>query len=118
MSTNSTNYNFLRPQLGDSANIEVISDVIESIDNTIKTVSDQNLVQTNSGTSNAIVLSLPTTLENGYKITFVASAGNNGLVTTINSKSVFKPASNNPPTFLKDKPYSVYYNKNSDCFFG
>lgn len=114
----STNYSFKRPQLTDSATIEDVSDSIESIDNTIKSVSDQNLVQTASGTANAIVLSLPTTLVNGYQVTFVASANNSGSATIINSTyQLYKPATTTTPTLIKDKPYSIYYNSTGNCFF-
>jgi hypothetical protein len=116
MSSLSTNYNFIKPSLGDSANIEVVSDAIESIDNTIKSIENKNLVQIATGTANAITLNLGT-LVNGYQVTFIASVNNSASATTINGKNVFKPSTTTPPTFIKDKGYKVYYNSSNDCFF-
>jgi len=116
MSANSTNYSFPKPLLTESANIQVVSDAIEAIDNTIKSVENKNLVQIASGTSNAITLNLGT-LVNGYQVTFIALANNSSSATTINGKSVFKPSTTSSPTFIKDKGYKVYYNSNNDCFF-
>lgn len=112
-----TNYGFSKPTLTDNALITVLSENFESIDNTIKSVENKNLVQTSGGTGTVITLDLPTTLENGYQVTFIASGNNSGSATTINGKNVYKPASINAPNFYKDRVYIVYYNLSSDCFF-
>lgn len=76
-----------------------------------------NLYQTAGGTATAITLTINGTLTNGYPITFIASANNNGSATTINGKSLYKPNTTTAPTLIAGKAYTVWYNATSNCFF-
>jgi hypothetical protein len=77
--------------------------------------------QVATGTATAITLIINKTLANGYPITFIASANNNGNATTINGKKLYKPSTTISPTLIKDKAYTVWYNSTGDsgngCFF-
>src|SRR5471030_501752 len=68
------------------------------------------------GTATALTLPMQT-LRNGYAKTFIASASNGGLATTINGKPTYKPSTTTPPNFIKDKAYTVWYNSTGNCFF-
>lgn len=75
------------------------------------------LYQTVGGTATAITLNINGPLVNGYPMTFIASANNNGSTTTLNSKPLYKPNTTTAPTLIAGKAYSVWYNQSSDCFF-
>lgn len=73
--------------------------------------------QVAGGTATAITLTISGSLENGYPITFIASADNSGSATTINTKSVYKPNTTDAPNFIAGKAYTVWYDEGDDCFF-
>jgi hypothetical protein len=95
-----------------SNDIIEINNEINQLDNKL----DDLIYPTASGTSTAILLTLPT-LVNGYSKTFIASANNNGSATTINGKHLYKPSTTISPVLIKDKAYTVWYNSTGDCFF-
>lgn len=68
------------------------------------------------GSATTITLSVAN-LVDGYSVTFVASANNNGSATTINGKPLYKPNTTTTPKLVAGKAYTVWYNQTSDCFF-
>jgi|LSQX01.3.fsa_nt_gb hypothetical protein len=61
-------------------------------------------------------------LKDKQTFTFIASANNNGVYTTINAdgkgaRSVYKPNTTTPPTFIAGKAYTVWYDASKACFF-
>jgi hypothetical protein len=77
-----------------------------------------------SGTGTAITLTVPeiSNYEALQKITFIASANNNGNLTTIafnnlDAKPLYKINSTVSPVLVKDKPYTVILNKGATSFF-
>lgn len=82
----------------------------------INITENDSIFETAGGTGNTITLTLGT-LVNGYSKTFIASANNGGIATTINGKNVYKPCTTTPPNFVKDKAYTIWYNQAGDCFF-
>lgn len=75
-----------------------------------------NMFQTAGGTATAITLTgLP--FEDGYPKTFIASADNNGVATTVNSKPLYKPGTTTAPTLKSGKAYTIWYNLSNNCFF-
>lgn len=72
--------------------------------------------QVAGGTATAITLTTAT-LTDGYAKTFIASANNSGVATTINTKPLYKPSTVIAPTLIAGKAYTVWYNLASNCFF-
>lgn len=72
--------------------------------------------QVATGTATAITVTT-TTLVNGYAKTFIASANNGGVATTINTKPLYKPSTVIAPTLIAGKAYTVWYNLAGVCFF-
>lgn len=75
------------------------------------------MYQVAGGTGTAITLTINGTLADGYHMTFIASADNEGAATTINTKSVYKPNTTDTPNFVAGKAYTVWYSQGDDCFF-
>lgn len=110
-------YNFPKPLASEWADISVINAVIDQIDTALKNAElKAATTQQATGTATEITLTL-STLYDGYTITFTASANNNGSATTINGKEVFNAGTTTPPTFIKDKDYTVRYSLSEDYFF-
>jgi len=72
--------------------------------------------QSATGTATAISL-LNVTLIDGYSKTFIVSASNTGLATTINTKPLYKPNTTTAPNLIAGKAVTVWYNLIGDCFF-
>ena len=72
--------------------------------------------QVATGTATAITLTMQT-LVNGYAKTFIASANNSGVATTINGKPLYKPGTTTAPNLIAGKAYTVWYNTSGNCFF-
>jgi hypothetical protein len=77
---------------------------------------DITTLQTAGGTATAITLT-GVTLSNGFSKTFIASANNNAVATTINGKPLYKPGTTTAPKLIAGKAYTVWYNTTSTCFF-
>jgi len=75
-----------------------------------------SIFETAGGTATVITLTFPS-LTNGLSKNFIVSTDNGGGATTINGKKVYRPGTTTPPTFKKDKAYTVWYNLAGDCFF-
>lgn len=104
--------------LGQEGLLLVLQDALK---NYIPTAEDFNnksdaIFPTAGGTATALTLTLPT-LSNGYSTTFIASANNNSLATTLNIKPLYKPSTIIAPTLIAGKAYTVWYNLSGDCFF-
>lgn len=76
-----------------------------------------NLFQTAGGTATAITLIIQSTLVDGYPITFIASAANGGVATTINSKPLYKPNTTTAPILIAGQNYTAWYNAKNACFY-
>ena len=108
-----------------SAGAQAKVDVLAGVGNT-KTVKQLDVeaavhlediaYQAAGGTATAITLTTAT-LTDGYAKTFIASANNNGVVTTINSKPLYKPNTVISPPLVSGKAYTVWYSTSGDCFF-
>ncbi|WP_254905210.1 hypothetical protein [Clostridium tyrobutyricum] len=72
--------------------------------------------KTAGGTATALTLDTGT-LVDGYSVTFIASANNNGAATKVNNKNLYKPNTTTAPNLTAGKAYTVWYNKSKDCFF-
>lgn len=72
--------------------------------------------QVATGTATAITVTTPT-LVNGYAKTFIVSADNAGVATTINVKPLYKPNTTIAPNLTAGKAVTVWYNLAGDCFF-
>jgi hypothetical protein len=72
--------------------------------------------ETAGGTGTVITLTFGT-LTNGYNRTFIASASNGGVATTINGKPLYKPNTVLAPNLILGKAYTVWYNLSGDNFF-
>ena len=69
-----------------------------------------------TGTATAITLAI-TTLTDLFTKTFIVSADNGGVATTINGKPLYKPNTTIAPSLTAGKAVTVWYNSTSDCFF-
>ncbi len=113
--------NLKKPDLEDffdvsdqNGNMDIIDSAIEGLSQLAKSV----------GTSNAIELSVShlKSYSNCLKISFVASANNNGTATTVNvnqwgTKNLYKPNTTTAPVLIACKAYDIWFDEASDCFF-
>ncbi|MGX8797238.1 hypothetical protein ACR6HW_14305 [Fusibacter sp. JL298sf-3] len=113
--------NLKKPDLEDffdvsdqNGNMDIIDSAIEGLSQLAKSV----------GTSNAIELSVShlKSYSNCLKISFVASANNNGTATTVNvnqwgTKNLYKPNTTTAPVLIAGKAYDIWFDEASDCFF-
>lgn len=105
-----SNYGLNKPEQTDTVNIDDLNANFDTLDTELKKVSDKaNLIQTAGGTGTAITLT-NVNLVNGFTITFVVVANNNGAATTINGKSLYKPGGTAAPTLTAGKAVTVWYN--------
>jgi len=118
------NYNLKKPDLTDNVKVSDLNENADVIDAALKAQADalathlaDTVYQAAGGTATAITLTISGTLVDGYPITFIASAGNSGSATTINSKSLYKPGGTTAPTLISGKAYTVWYDETGDCFF-
>lgn len=122
----SDNYNLPDPILNKVNDYEysITSDTTENsiniklIDNeTFDKISDMRYEDA-QGTNVNIELNLQEPLEHGYFKKFIGKEDSNGNAITINGKyPLYKPCTTNPPNIKKDRPYEIYYNSVSNCFF-
>jgi hypothetical protein len=92
---------------------DTVAEGIEDINRTIENISK---FETAGGTGTDIAL---TGVEfiNGYSKTFIVSADNDGLPTTINGKPLYKPGTTQTPNLKTGKAITVWYDEGNDCFF-
>ena len=110
---NTTNFNFKKPEVSDVINPDDFNENSDSIDKILFNSSRMEVAQ---GTSNKITLT-NITYKNGDIKNFIAKSNNNGSSTTINGKNVYRAGTNEPPTFIAKKAYTVWYDLSGDCFF-
>ncbi|MDD4429554.1 MAG: hypothetical protein PHG64_14365 [Paludibacter sp.] len=84
--------------------------------NIINEHKEDYVYQVAGGTGAAITLTI-NNLTDGYPMTFIASADNNGDATTINTKPLYKPNTTDSPNIVAGKAYTVWYDEGEDCFF-
>jgi hypothetical protein len=120
MSTKTQNYQLIKPDLSDSADIRACHnanmDLIEAGFSKHDTALNDLVYPVAGGTATTITLTMQT-LVNGYAKTFIASANNSGTTTTINGKKLYKPGTIISPNLIAGKAYTVWYNSTGDCFF-
>lgn len=97
-------------------NMNNIEQGIEDAHNEINAHKADYVYQKAGGTATAITLTI-NNLKDGYPITFIATANNNGAATTINSKPLYKPNTIQAPNLVTGKAYTVWYNSINNCFF-
>ena len=114
MSSNTTNYNLVKPTENESADITIINENMDKIDSALL---ENSTYETAGGTGTAITVTLSVTLTNGYSKTFIASVNNNAGATTLNGKNLYKPNTTTAPNIVAGKAYTVWYNSAGDCFF-
>ena len=105
------NYRLTKPGLTGNADITVIDNNMDIIDEALL-----NKYETAGGTGTVITLASVYLVNNCPK-TFIASASNGGAATTINGKSLYKPGTTTAPNLVSGKAYTVWYNSTGDCFF-
>lgn len=90
--------------------------VAEGISELNRTIENISKFETAGGTGTDITL---TGVEfiNGYGKTFIVSADNDGLPTTINGKPLYKPGTTQTPNLKTGKAVTVWYDEGNDCFF-
>lgn len=110
---NTTNFNFKKPEVSDVINPDDFNENSDSID---KILFNSSRMEEAQGTANEITLT-NITFENGDIKNFIAKSNNNGSSTTINGKNVYRAGTNEPPTFIEKKAYTVWYDLSGDCFF-
>jgi len=82
----------------------------------IEQIKSDDTYQVATGTATAITI-VTATLTNGYSKTFIASANNGSVATTINGKPLYKPGTTTPPNLITGKAYTIWYNSANNCFF-
>lgn len=87
------------------------------IQNQVNNINNDLNYQDAKGTANEIILTISNILTNGYSLTFIAKANNNGSSTTINGKPLYKPNTTTAPNIIVGKAYTVWYNSTGGCFF-
>ena len=98
----------------DSVSASVVNTKIVDPANTA--LAGLQIAQTAGGTATAITLT-GIELTNGYQKTFIISASNSGLATTVNGKPLYKPGGTVAPNLVAGKSASIWYNLAGDCFF-
>ena len=101
----------------DGLNKKANSTDMQDLQKTVNEHKADELYQAAGGTATAITLNINGPLVNGYPMTFIASANNNGAATKINGKALYKPNTTTAPTLILGKAYSIWYSQSSDCFF-
>jgi hypothetical protein len=86
------------------------------LEETVTSHKADYLYQTAGGTATVITLT-GVVLEDGHPKTFIASANNGGVATTVNSKPLYKPNTTTSPTLIAGKAYTLWYNLAGDRFF-
>lgn len=105
-----SNYSLNKPEQTDTVNINDLNTNFEILDAEIKKVSDKaNYIQIAAGSATAITLS-NVILANGFTVTFVVAANNNGAATTINGKALYKPGGTAAPKLIAGRAVTVWYN--------
>jgi len=89
---------------------------VKQLDNTLTSHLADYAYQAAGGTATAITLTI-NNFSDGYPITFIASADNEGVATTINTKPLYKPNTTTAPNLVAGKAYTVWYDQTDDCFF-
>ena len=126
MANSTTNYNLRKPLGTENYNVEDQNGNMDILDAQIKTDADNiannatqladSSTQLATGTATAITLAI-TTLTDLFTKTFIVSADNGAVATTINSKPLYKPNTTTAPNLTSGKAVTVWYNLSSDCFF-
>lgn len=105
-----SNYSLNKPEQTDTVNIDDLNTNFEILDAELKKVSDKaNYIQIAAGSATVITLS-NVTLVNGFTVTFVVAANNNGAATTINGKNLYKPGGTAAPKLIAGRAVTVWYN--------
>ena len=91
------------------------TDLVSAIQADRSSLADSS-TQLATGTATAITLAI-TTLTDLFTKTFIVSADNGGVATTINGKPLYKPNTTTAPSLTSGKAVTVWYNLASNCFF-
>ncbi len=87
--------------------------VVKIGDSTVEDMLEQiNIIQTAGGSATAITLT-NVNLVNGFTISFLVAANNNGAATTINGKNLYKFGGTAAPALTAGKVVTVWYNGTS-----
>lgn len=107
---------YKKPRINWTSDNGIAYDDLNRIEGNIRSLG---VIPVASGTGTVITLDLDDILnmETGTIIQFIANANNGGASTKINNRYLYKPGSTVTPKLIKDKAYSAWYNKLSDCFF-
>ena len=90
--------------------------LITNLDASVTSSLADNATQLATGTATAITLAI-TTLTDLFTKTFIVSADNGAVATTINGKPLYKPNTVISPNLTSGKAVTVWYNLANDCFF-
>jgi hypothetical protein len=113
MSTQTTNFNLTKDAGTDYYNIDTTNDNLDKID---KALGNTAKFETAGGSATAINLTYEG-LSKGLSKSFIIAANNNGVATTINGKSLYKPGTTIAPKLIAGKAVTVWYDETGDCFF-
>ena len=105
-----SNYNLNKLETNDIVDFDVLNENADILDTELRKVSDKaNYIQIAAGSATAITLS-NVTLANGFTVSFVVAANNNGAATTINGKALYKPGGTVAPKLIAGRAVTVWYN--------
>lgn len=105
-----SNYNLNKLETNDIVDFDVLNENADILDAELKKVFDKaNYIQIAAGSATAITLN-NVTLANGFTVTFVVAANNNGTATTINGKNLYKPGGTAAPKLIAGRAVTVWYN--------
>lgn len=107
------NYNLEKQQGNEYISIEGLNENFDKIDTAL---GNSAKFEKASGTGAAITLK-GIVLEDGASKTFIASANNNGVATTINGKKLYKSGTTTAPSLIIGKAVTVWYSQANDCFY-
>lgn len=113
MAEYTSNYNLEKQQGNEYVNIDGLNTNFDKIDSAL---GNSAKFEKAGGTATVITLT-GIILEDGACKTFIVSANNNSVSTTINGKKLYKTNMTTAPSLIAGKAVTVWYDATSDCFF-
>nr|WP_308742112.1 hypothetical protein [uncultured Anaerocolumna sp.] len=113
MAEQTTNFGLIKPDENDFYDVGRVNTNTDKIDAILGNVAK---FEKASGTGASIILN-GIVLEDGVSKTFIVSADNNGVETTINGKKLYKQGTTTTPSLIAGKAVTIWYDSAKACFF-